>query len=111
MNQLIAYCGLNCETCDARIATVRNDDALREKTAALWSRLNGVEITTDMIHCTGCRTDGAKTPYCESMCPIRRCAMEKGYETCKDCCLVDECEMLSPIIGTNAEARENLKNG
>ena len=35
MNQLIAYCGLNCGTCDARIATVRNDDALREKTAAL----------------------------------------------------------------------------
>ncbi len=111
MNQLIAYCGLNCETCDARIATVRNDDLLREKTAALWSKLNGVEITKDMIRCTGCRTDGVKTPYCESLCPIRRCAAEKGYETCSNCALLDKCEILKPIIGANAEARKNLKNG
>lgn len=31
MKQLIACCGLDCENCDARIATVTNDDALREK--------------------------------------------------------------------------------
>ena len=29
MNSMIACCGLNCETCDARIATITNDDALR----------------------------------------------------------------------------------
>ena len=34
MDQLIACCGLDCEKCDARIATVTSDDALREKTAA-----------------------------------------------------------------------------
>ena len=33
MNQLIACCGLDCEKCDARIATITNDSALREKTA------------------------------------------------------------------------------
>ena len=34
-NQLIGCCGLDCEACNARIATVTNDSALREKTAAL----------------------------------------------------------------------------
>ena len=34
-NQLIGCCGLDCEACDARIATITNDNALREKTAAL----------------------------------------------------------------------------
>ena len=53
-NQLIGCCGLDCERGDARIATVTNDNALREKTAALWTRLNGVPITPDMTHCTGC---------------------------------------------------------
>lgn len=48
-NQLIGCCGLDCETCDARIATITNDTALREKTAALWSKLNGVPITPDMM--------------------------------------------------------------
>lgn len=31
MKQLIACCGLDCESCDARIATVKNDNELREK--------------------------------------------------------------------------------
>ena len=53
-NQLIGCCGLDCEACDARIATLTNDTALREKTAALWTKLNGVPITPEMIHCTGC---------------------------------------------------------
>lgn len=53
MNQLIGCCGLDCEKCDARVATVTNDDALREKTAALWTKLNGVTITPEMINCTG----------------------------------------------------------
>lgn len=39
MKELIGYCGLDCEQCDARIATVNNDEALREKTAKLWKRL------------------------------------------------------------------------
>ena len=53
MNQLIGCCGLDCEKCDARIATVTDDDALREKTAALWTKLNGVTISPEMINCTG----------------------------------------------------------
>ena len=40
MKQLIACCGLDCEGCDARIATVRNDNELREKTARKWSVMN-----------------------------------------------------------------------
>ena len=111
MHLLIACCGLNCEACDARAATIRNDDALRQKTAELWSRLNGVEITEDMIRCTGCRADGVKTPYCDGLCPIRRCVAEKGYATCAECGLLEECDLVRPIIGTNEEARNNLLNG
>ena len=59
-NELIACCGLDCEKCDARIATLANDNALREKTAALWTKLNGVTITPEMINCTGCRMEGAR---------------------------------------------------
>ena len=38
MNEFIAYCGLDCEKCEARIATMNNDDALRQKVAKEWSR-------------------------------------------------------------------------
>ena len=31
MNDYIAYCGLDCENCEARMAAIHNDDALRKK--------------------------------------------------------------------------------
>ena len=63
MNKLIAFCGLECEKCDAYIATKNNDQALREKTAKLWSKLNNAQIQPEHINCEGCRMNGAKTRH------------------------------------------------
>ena len=108
MKEMIAFCGLDCGTCEARIATEQNDDALRRKVAGLWSELNSAEITPEMINCAGCRADGVKTPFCESMCPIRQCALAKKVETCGSCAGWENCEKLAMIIGNNGEARKNL---
>lgn len=107
--KLIAYCGLDCEKCDARRATVGNDDSLREKVAKLWSKVNGVEITPAMINCDGCRVDGVKTPYCDSLCPIRQCAIGKAVETCGHCSAMDGCQSVGMVISNNAEALGNLQ--
>ena len=103
MNDFIAYCGLDCETCDARLATVNNDDLLRLKTAKLWSELNGADITAEMINCTGCRIPGVKTPYCDYLCPIRQCAMKKKVETCGDCSEAKTCSKLAMITENNKQ--------
>ncbi len=108
MNRFIAYCGLDCETCEARLATIYDDDALCEKVARLWSELNGVEITPGMINCAGCRMDGVKTPYCGSICPIRQCAFGRGVETCADCSEKNACGKLDMIIGSSEEARRRI---
>ena len=109
MKKLIAYCGLDCEKCDARAATLNNDNALREKVAKLWSEMNGVEITAEMINCEGCREDGVKTPFCESLCPIRQCALGKTYETCGNCSEMDNCKTVGMVTSNNTEALGNLK--
>ncbi len=109
MDKFIAYCGLDCEKCEARLATINNDDTLRTKVADKWSKLNGVKITKEMINCTGCRMDGVKTPFCDSMCEIRKCAINKKYETCGDCNEIMSCEKVKMIIGNNEEALSNLK--
>ena len=80
MNKYIAYCGLDCETCEARIATVNDDNEMREKVAKLWSELNGVEISPEMINCVGCRIDGVKTPFCDSICPIRNALQQENMK-------------------------------
>lgn len=110
MEKYIAYCGLNCETCQARIATITNDNALREKVAKLWSELNGVEITPEMINCTGCRIVGVKTPYCDSLCPIRQCALKKQVETCGSCPEMKSCDKVGAIISNNPDALSRLES-
>ena len=40
MKDMIGYCGLDCEKCDAYTATINDDQVLREKTAKLWAELN-----------------------------------------------------------------------
>ena len=108
INQLIGCCGLDCEKCDARIATLTNDNTLREKTAALWTKLNGVTITADMINCTGCRMEGAKTPFCEKLCSIHNCVRERGFDTCADCKQMDGCPTLGCIAVNSSFVLENL---
>ena len=110
MNQYIAYCGLDCEACEARLATVSNDQELRVRVAAEWSELNGVVITPEMINCSGCRVPGVKTPYCDSLCPIRQCALGKGMETCGNCPDMKVCGKLGAITENNADARLRLEN-
>ena len=109
MIELIGCCGLDCEKCDARIATLTNDNALREKTAELWTKLNGVTITPEMINCTGCRIDGAKTPFCDKLCPVHNCVRGKGLNTCADCEQMDGCPTLRRITENNPSVMDKLK--
>ncbi len=110
MKQLIACCGLDCESCDARIATVGNDPELREKTARKWSEMNNApEITADTIHCMGCRADGVKFAYCSDYCEIRKCVVEKGLDTCGDCKEMDTCRIVGAVFEHAPGAKENLQ--
>ena len=92
MKSMIAYCGLDCEKCDAYLATINDDQVLREKTAKLWAELNNAPILPEHINCEGCRIDGMKTVFCDS----------------GDCPDVAKCETVAVIIGNNPEARKNL---
>ena len=49
MKNMIAYCGLDCERCDAYLATINDDQELRKKTAKLWAELNNAPILPEHI--------------------------------------------------------------
>jgi len=109
MEKLIAKCGLDCAKCEARIATINNDDLLREKVAKQWSEWNKVDITKDMINCLGCNApEGPKTPFCESLCAIRQCAIKNHFKTCGECKNLNSCDKVSMIISNNKDALDNL---
>jgi hypothetical protein len=108
MTTLISCCGLNCEGCEARIATLNDDQKLREETAAKWTEQYGATITPEMINCTGCREPGVKIGHWNE-CKIRLCAKEKGYESCAPCDEIDACELVGFVLKAVPEARENLR--
>jgi len=71
---MIAYCCLECDKCDAYIATQNDDDALRAKVAKEW------KMDAEKIHCNGCKADNALFN-----CEAKKCAVAKGLPTCAHC--------------------------
>ncbi len=108
MSNLIACCGINCAECDARIATINNDDELRKTIAEKWKVEYGNEaITADMIHCTGCNVEGVKIGHCAE-CEMRVCAHGKVFTTCAECEIFESCEIISGFHAFVPSAKENL---
>ena len=110
MKEMIAFCGLDCEKCEARIATINDDNNLRKKVADKWSKLNNIEILPEHINCLGCRGEGPTTYYCSDLCEIRKCAMSKKLESCGKCAEMNSCKIISAVLENSDEARQNLEN-
>ncbi len=109
IEDMISYCGLDCERCDAYHATIHDDQALREKTAKLWSELNHAPILPEHINCEGCRVDGIKTVFCDHLCSIRQCALKRGVTTCGSCPELEKCQTIGMFLSNNPDALENLR--
>ena len=107
MGKVIACCGLDCATCDARIATLADDNELRAQTAEKWRVQYNAGITTEMINCTGCREEGVKFGHC-SQCEIRKCADSKGYQTCGECEKLENCPTVQMVHQYVPDALGNL---
>jgi hypothetical protein len=107
MEKLIAYCGLDCAECDAYKALQNNDQALREKTAAEWSKAHNFSFTPDMINCTSCKGNGVQVGYC-SECEIRKCALGKGLVNCGACTEFQTCKIINDFIAQVPSVSNNL---
>jgi hypothetical protein len=107
METLIACCGLDCVQCDARKATLANDDALRAATAAKWAKDFGFAFTPAMINCVGCRVEGAKIGHC-SECGMRNCAVSRGLENCGVCAEYESCAKIGEFLKMVPTAKATL---
>ena len=104
---MIAYCGLDCEQCEAFVATRNNDNALRTKVAEQWAKSYGVPIKPEHINCTGCNSTGVRIHYCEQLCDIRKCATMKPIGTCAECSDY-ACPVLDRMLAVAPQAKATL---
>jgi hypothetical protein len=110
IEKFISCCGLDCTQCDARIATLKNDDELRKATAEKWQKLyNAPNIAPELINCLGCRQDGVKFAHCLT-CEIRKCVGDRGFQTCGECPDMESCETVAFVHKHLPEAVTNLKS-
>jgi len=107
MNNMTAYCGINCATCDAYIAAKNDDDKKRKETAESWSKMYQSEIKAEDINCIGC-TSGEEPLFnhCH-VCEMRKCGLEKGVVNCAHCSDYP-CEALAAFFKMVPDAKKNL---
>lgn len=82
---MIAYCGMDCTKCEGFLATQGNDDQKREEVAESWSAKYNTDIKPEQINCHGCKSDGIKFFFTESICEIRKCNIEMATSNCAEC--------------------------
>ena len=97
MEKFIAFCGLNCEECEAYIATKNNDIEKKKKLAEDWSKAYKTTILPEDINCDGCTFEGKHIGYC-NMCNIRKCASSKNVKNCALCNEYPECNTLNDFL-------------
>jgi len=69
--KMIAYCGMDCSKCEGYLATQENSDIKRQKVAEQWTAQYNTDIKPEQINCSGCKSDGVKFFFTESICEIR----------------------------------------
>ncbi len=107
MAEAIAYCGLDCDSCPAYLATQRGDTDALEEVAARWGAETGMKIAVDSIRCDGCRSGSGRINAFCAVCEIRDCASGRGFGTCGECGEYP-CGRLSGFAPFEAEGRANL---
>jgi hypothetical protein len=109
MNTLIAPCGLDCAKCEAYTLTQANDLAGLEALVVKWQvEFNAPGMTVKDVTCDGClAASGRVGGYC-AMCEIRKCAVERGLDTCAPCAEYG-CAKLAGLWKNAPQAKENLE--
>ncbi|MBN1859138.1 DUF3795 domain-containing protein [Candidatus Bipolaricaulota bacterium] len=95
---MLAYCGINCDTCPAYRGTMTTDVGLLENARDSFGDKN--QTTEDWV-CLGCTpaAQGFLATYCAT-CRIRTCAIEKGVQNCAACDTFDTCPQIHELMGT-----------
>lgn len=113
MDNLIAYCGLACDSCPIHLATIEPDISrkklMREDIAVQCSGYYAMNMRADDINdCDGCRAGTGKLFKGCLDCVIRKCAIQKHLESCAFCSEFI-CENLRKHFILDPESQHRLK--
>ena len=112
MTEMVAYCGLSCQTCPIHLATSQKNkkdqarmraEIVKQCQEHYWTKYKLEDITD----CDGCKTEGERLFSASRNCLIRKCARGKKLENCASCAEY-ACEKLTVFFKTETTARKRL---
>ena len=113
MDEIIAYCGLNCGGCPIYWATREPDKQKQEEMRIDIARLihehYSMDIRVeDVTDCDGCRTETGRMFSSCVKCEIRKCTMDRKLDSCAYCTDY-ACDTLQKLFATDTSARPRLE--
>ena len=108
MDEMIAFCGLNCLDCEAFIATQAKDHIQLERIAKKWTEQYNTKLSAKDILCDGCQSLSDQLCVHCDICEIRRCGQKKKLDNCSRC---DDypCDRLDSFFQVAPQSREALE--
>jgi hypothetical protein len=90
MDKMMAYCGLDCDSCPIHLATMEQDKSLqhtmRISIAQYCSEHYEMNLQPEDINdCDGCRSDTGNLFDGCRRCEVRKCAGGRDLESCGYC--------------------------
>ena len=76
-------CGHDCGRCVTYLATVGQDEALRQRAQTFYRDTFGLSIPLSELHCMGGRSDDVF--YLCKGCPWMKCCSERNVSSCDEC--------------------------
>lgn len=104
----LAYCGVDCGECNIYRAS-HYGEAIKPETLRRWRedarQFWGVDnLEEENLDCRGCRTDKKDVFFGFTLCPIRKCSIARGLNSCGACPDWEECAFYESV-----EEKENIK--
>ncbi len=109
MTAMTAFCGLDCATCEAYLATQAGDEAAKERIAASWREFyKHPGIDAAYVTCDGCTNlTGRAGGHCLD-CDIRACGVARGVANCAHCAGYEGCDKLARFFAMVPTCKETL---
>ena len=88
------YCGYTCpRDCPMKLAGKSGDIEKKKAAFEMWRIQDryGLEFDADTVFCNGCKTDQS-LGVAVANCPVRKCAVEKGFNCCIECDSLSTCD-------------------
>lgn len=109
MEPILTRCGYRCDLCLAYKPNIEAHPENRQVLSEGWHTYFGFRIPPEALCCDGCMAENPQ--LIDNACPVRPCAIARGFEHCAQCPDYEDCEKLAErlVVFEELQARQGIE--